>query len=368
NAEYFVYSKIDIALVSVFMPIVFVVGVIGNASVVYVFFRVSHMRTVTNYYLVSLAMADLLFLCSAVPYTWVQHSYSNVQTDYTALGVGVCKFVISYSPDVCFIVSTSTVVVLTIERYIAICWPMKFKTISTKPKAVTTIVLTWVIAALYKSPDLYFTDMVDYCLDWSGYTNNTKQYPTHVKTCDFCVDEKFGKETCAMWKKSFTLDNLLILMVIPLLTVLYSFILMQLRRLSKKTTGSAASSMRMKKQVIRMLMVTILVYVICVTPFRVLNLLSIWQYNIPHNIIWDLVNMGRILQYTNSAINPIIYNIMSEKYRQSFKQAFGFICMCCRRSTMQKKGLKVNANSHHAKEGEIKQPLNQTNATLQTNV
>ncbi|XP_070545935.1 growth hormone secretagogue receptor type 1-like isoform X2 [Ptychodera flava] len=325
NVGDFTYSRVDIAMVTVFMPIVFVVGVIGNAMVVYVFFRVTHMRTVTNYYLASLAMADLFFLCSAVPVFWVQYSFTNVPIDHTALGVGVCKVVLTFSPDVCFIVSTMTVVVLTIERYVAICWPMKFKTISTKPKAVTTIVLTWVLAALYKSPQIYFAGVMANCFDWSQYTNSS-EYPSDVITCDFCSIQSHGMRTCEIWRRSLTLDNLLILMVIPVILILYFFIALQLYNLSKSTTGSAASSTRMKQQVIRMLMVTIATYIICITPFRVLNLLNIWSYKIPPNMKWALVNMARILQYTNAAVNPIIYNIMSDKYRQSFKQAFGFIC------------------------------------------
>nr|XP_006819787.1 PREDICTED: growth hormone secretagogue receptor type 1-like [Saccoglossus kowalevskii] len=272
-------------------------------------------------------MADLCFLCSAVPVFWVQHASSDVQIDYSAVGVGICKVVVIFSPDMCFIVSTMTVVVLTVERYVAICWPMKFKTMSTRPRAVTTIVLTWLLAAMLKSPQIYFADIVYQCLDWSSYTNNTEEFPTDIVKCDFCSIAKHGDYTCLIWKRLLTVDSLLILLVIPLITTLYSLIVLQLRRLSRTAaTGSAASSTRMKQQVVRMLMVTIAVFIICITPLRVLNLLSIWDYRIPENLVWGLVNMARIMQYTNSAVNPIIYNIMSDKYRQSFKEAFGFIC------------------------------------------
>ena len=81
----------------------------------------------------------------------------------------------------------------------------------------------------------------------------------------------------------------------------------------------------MKKQVVRMLIVTITVYIICITPFRLLNLFDIYMYYLPPNITWVLVNTARIMMYTNSAVNPIIYNIMSDRYRHAFRETF----LCC---------------------------------------
>ena len=49
-------------IITVFYLTVFVTGIIGNISVCNVIIRSSHLHTAMNYYLVSLAIADLLII------------------------------------------------------------------------------------------------------------------------------------------------------------------------------------------------------------------------------------------------------------------------------------------------------------------
>ena len=49
-------------IITVFYLTVFVTGIIGNISVCNVIIRSSHLHTAMNYYLVSLACADLMII------------------------------------------------------------------------------------------------------------------------------------------------------------------------------------------------------------------------------------------------------------------------------------------------------------------
>ena len=51
-----------LVLITLFYVTVFVTGVLGNLSVCLVIIRSSHLHTAMNYYLVSLAMADLMII------------------------------------------------------------------------------------------------------------------------------------------------------------------------------------------------------------------------------------------------------------------------------------------------------------------
>ena len=54
-------------IITVFYLTVFVTGIIGNISVCNVILRSSHLHTAMNYYLVSLACADLMIIILGIP-------------------------------------------------------------------------------------------------------------------------------------------------------------------------------------------------------------------------------------------------------------------------------------------------------------
>lgn len=319
NYQAYLYSRVDRILITVFMPIIFTIGVLGNIAVIVVFFRIKGMRTVTNHYLTNLAIADLIFLLLAVTDRWVLYVTSPIVNDYSYTSRAFCK-AFPYIQDASIIVSCYTVILVTVERYIAICWPHKFKQLSTRPRALMLCSFFWVFALLYKIPDLFFIDNLHKTLIWPE-GEEFEQYSSNYTMCSYCNDLKV--QSCRRFRRSLVLDQVVILMVIPITMILYTLIVLQLQKLNNNNIRSTTST-KMKKQVVRMLIVTITVYVICITPFRILNLCDILGVLIPPSYVWAIVNVGRIMQYTNSAINPIIYNIMSDRYRFAFRETFFF--------------------------------------------
>ena len=83
-----------------------------------------------------------------------------------------------------------------------------------------------------------------------------------------------------------------------------------------------------RRQVTAMLAVVVVVFFICLLPFRVLQL---WIIFFPQSVFDILGQTGfyfilyscRILLYINSAVNPIIYNAVSSKFRNGFLSCLG---------------------------------------------
>ena len=71
-------------VITVFYLTVFLTGIIGNISVCNVIIRSSHLHTAMNYYLVSLACADLMIIILGVPNElliyWHQYPYPFGET------------------------------------------------------------------------------------------------------------------------------------------------------------------------------------------------------------------------------------------------------------------------------------------------
>ncbi|GBP26534.1 Thyrotropin-releasing hormone receptor [Eumeta japonica] len=89
------------------------------------------------------------------------------------------------------------------------------------------------------------------------------------------------------------------------------------------------SNSRARKQVIMMLGTVVLCFFVCLIPFRILIL---WIIIAPTEHLqemspekyYNILYFSRIMLYINSAINPILYNLMSSKFRIGFCK----VCVC----------------------------------------
>ena len=68
--------------------VILLIGGVGNSLVIYIVARFSEMRTVTNYYIVNLAVTDLAFLVCCIPFTTI-----NYLTYGWIFGKTMCTFV-----------------------------------------------------------------------------------------------------------------------------------------------------------------------------------------------------------------------------------------------------------------------------------
>lgn len=81
--DYYPYVKVPVYMIATYSlaySLVFVVGLVGNLLVVLVVFRNPCMRSVTNYFLVNLAMADILVCLFCVPINLMSNLFSGTST------------------------------------------------------------------------------------------------------------------------------------------------------------------------------------------------------------------------------------------------------------------------------------------------
>ncbi|PNF24592.1 hypothetical protein B7P43_G03070 [Cryptotermes secundus] len=93
-------------------------------------------------------------------------------------------------------------------------------------------------------------------------------------------------------------------------------------------SGTQHSAIRYRKQVVLMLGTVVLSFFVCLMPFRALTL---WIIVAPQEAVfsldietyYNLLYFCRVMIYINSAINPILYNLMSSKFRDGFMRLCG---------------------------------------------
>uniref|UniRef100_A0AAN0N6I4 Orexin receptor 2-like GPCR protein n=1 Tax=Polyphagotarsonemus latus TaxID=1204166 RepID=A0AAN0N6I4_9ACAR len=125
--------------------IVFFVGLVGNVLVCISVYRNHTMRNVVNYFIVNLAVADFLVILICLPPTVLWDV-----TETWWLGNSMCKTVL-YFQGVSVFVSILTLTFISIDRWYAICHPLRFK--CTTAKARIVIAFIWLTSLSIMVPE-----------------------------------------------------------------------------------------------------------------------------------------------------------------------------------------------------------------------
>ncbi|KAM4551731.1 neuromedin-U receptor 1-like [Odontesthes bonariensis] len=314
--------------------IIFVVGVLGNSLTCAVILRYRVMQTPTNYYLLSLAVSDLLVLLLGMPL----ELYEMQQNYPFLLGEGGCYFKIFLFETVCF-ASILNVTALSVERYVAVMHPLKVKFMTTRAHVKKVIFMLWVLSMLCAVP-------------------NTSLHGIYVLPPWF--GREFPRSAICHVVKPIWMYNLIILIstlvffMLPMLiiSILYFLIGLQLRRERLMTAvgtncsfGPESVSKSHKKrlskrnlQVTKMLCVLVVVFGLCWAPFHVDRLMwsFIDKWSPQHYMIFENVHIvSGVCFYLSSAVNPILYNLMSTKFREMFSHV-----TCCSEGWQARPSLK----------------------------
>ncbi|XP_042341423.1 alpha-1D adrenergic receptor [Plectropomus leopardus] len=124
--------------VGIFLSVFIAVAIIGNILVILSVLCNKHLQTVTNFFIVNLAMADLLLSIIVLPF-----SASLEVLGCWVFGRVFCN--IWAAVDVlCCTASILSLCVISIDRYIGVKHCLKYPTIMTERRAVAILVLVWV--------------------------------------------------------------------------------------------------------------------------------------------------------------------------------------------------------------------------------
>ncbi|KAI1291911.1 Tachykinin-like peptides receptor 99D [Halotydeus destructor] len=165
-------------LMYVMYTVATVAAVGGNGVVCYLVFAYKRMRTVTNFFIVNLAIGDILMAILCIPFGFV----SNLLLQHWPFGTVMC-ILVSYSQAVSVFISAYTLIAISIDRYIAIIYPLRPR--MSKLAAKLIIGSIWLVAILTPLPtallsklsqptawlEANITDKFICTEEWSDYTH-----------------------------------------------------------------------------------------------------------------------------------------------------------------------------------------------------
>ncbi|XP_076079295.1 pyrokinin-1 receptor-like [Mytilus galloprovincialis] len=306
----------SVVVLTVIYAGVFILGIIGNLSTCVVIARSPYMHTVTNYYLFSLAISDLLILIMGLP----PELYSIWEAYPWRFGEGFCIFrtffieMMSYS-------SVLTITAFTVERYIAICHPIKAQTLSNLPRAIRIICVIWILAAIFAIPYPVHTRLYHY-VPYNG---------TYLSASLVCnIPLKWLTQMKHVFQMSTFVFFIFPMALISIMYILIGRALSQSDFQPKNNSNDKHSTKtRARNAVIKMLVAVVVAFFCCWAPFNAQRLITSYVSEwtpLLFEIQSTLFYISGVLYYIGATINPLLYNLMSKKYRMAFKRT---LCRCC---------------------------------------
>ncbi|XP_074658675.1 G-protein coupled receptor 54-like [Tubulanus polymorphus] len=302
---------VDAILVPAIWSLLVVIGALGNGLVIYVIVM-HHERKVTYTYIVNLAITDFAFLVVCVPFTMTFYVLPQ-----WIFGETMCKLVM-YVIYVTVMSTCLTLTAMTVDRYAAICHPLRSIDIRTPKLAVVTSVGIWIISLLLSIP--------------YGVYHVLKREDSQT----YCV----AAWPSAAVNKIQVLASVVITYVLPLsiIIVCYSAILMTFYRRSSNGRSnhndvhqplethqqSRDIQLRNRKKLAKMVATVVALFAICWFP---IHFFQIWfalaGEDFPRNMItYNFKIFAHTLSYANSCLNPFVYSFMGDGFKRAFRPSF----------------------------------------------
>ncbi|XP_029962803.1 orexin receptor type 2 [Salarias fasciatus] len=341
--------------------IVFFVSLIGNSLVCFAVWKNRHMRTVTNYFIVNLSLADVLVTIICLPASLVVDI-----TETWFFGNTLCK-VVPYLQTISVSVSVLTLSCIAQDRWYAICHPLMFK--STAKRARKSIVVIWVVSCVIMIPQAVVMESSSLLPELTNKTSlftvcdehwGAEIYPKVYHSCFFIVT--YFAPLCLMVLAYIQICHKLWRQQIP-----GSSSVMQRNwrsfqcsappsagpgesvRVKTSTVCAEIKQIRARRKTARMLMVVLFVFALCYLPISVLNVmkrvLGTFKNTNDRETVYAWFTFSHWLIYANSAANPIIYNFLSGKFREEFKSAFSCHCYGQRQEQTQRTRTRASTDS-----------------------
>ncbi|XP_041500538.1 pyroglutamylated RF-amide peptide receptor [Microtus oregoni] len=302
--------------------IIFALALFGNALVVYVVTRSKAMRTVTNIFICSLALSDLLIVFFCMPVTMLQ----NVSDTWLG-GAFICKMV-PFVQCTAIVTEILTMTCIAMERHQGLVHPFKMKRQYTNQRAFTMLGVVWLVAIIIGSPM------------WHVQRLEVK-YDFLYEKEHICCLEEWSSPT---HQKIYTTFILVTLFLLPLLLLLVLYGKIGYELWIKKRVGDSSALQtlhgremlkiaRKKKRAVIMMVTVVALFAVCWAPFHVFHMMieySNFEKEYDEVTIKMIFAIVQIIGFFNSICNPIVYALMNENFKKNFVSA---VCFCIVKET-----------------------------------
>ncbi|NWU93008.1 CCR5 protein, partial [Upupa epops] len=267
--------------------LVVIFGLTGNLLVVLVLVKYKRLRSMTDVYLLNLAISDLLFIFS-LPF-WAYYAVYD-----WIFGEALCRilsgvYLLGFYSGIFFII------LLTLDRYLAIVHAVFALKARTVTYGILTSTVTWAVAVFASVPGIVF-------------------HKTQRENSRYTCSAHYPSEQRIVWKQFLTLKMNIMGLVIPMLIMICSYTqiiktLLQCRN-------------EKKHKAVRLIFIIMIVYFVFWAPYNICMLLRDFPATFSITTCESSGQLHKAIQVTETismihcCINPVIYAFAGEKFRK----------------------------------------------------
>ncbi|XP_026148623.1 C-C chemokine receptor type 9-like [Mastacembelus armatus] len=271
--------------------IIFILGAVGNLMVVWIYTTVrNRLKTMTDVYLLNLAVADLLFLCM-LPFRAVDAIRG------WNFGISLCKMVAAVY-KINFFSSMFLLTCISIDRYIAIVQVIKAQNLKKKRLFYSKLAClgVWIVSTLLALPEFIFAQVKQnqgqsFCI--LVYSNNINNWTKILVLClQICMGFCF-----------------------PLLVMFFCYSVIIRTLLQAKSFE--------KHKALRVIFAVVFVFILSQLPYN--SLLIVEAIQAANTTITDCNTVigfdvagqvAKSLAFTHACLNPFLYVFIGVRFRQ----------------------------------------------------
>ncbi|XP_078086715.1 platelet-activating factor receptor-like [Mustelus asterias] len=303
NEEHFYdSSEFRYSISSIFYSFLFIVGFPLNVASLCFLVRGKKRVTEIKIYMISLTIADLLFV-TFLPF-WIDYYYRRGNWIFSS-------FMCSLWGSLFYINTYNTIFLLALisfTRYLAVSQPVKVAQSSQNRRGVALTALIWTLTISVALPIL---------INHKDHINKTN-----------------GTIRCfEYYQEADTKIKLLILHLVMLLGFIVGFgvvianSVLILQRLSM-TKEILRPSQRLKTRAFRMVLAVFVIYIVCFLPYHIVHLfwtllvLNFWESKncTFRKSVNDVHQVALCLMSINCILDPVLYCFLSRRFKQYFKE------------------------------------------------
>ena len=280
-----------VMIISVVIQIVmFFVIIFGNSLVIHAVRRAKHLQTRTNYFIVQLAIADIL-VAAVLPFHIALFLYHNLLDN-----IYIC--LLRYTSVLATVLlSVLCLLCMTYDRLLALLYPIHYQLKMTKTTFRVMSAIAWITAfASGFTPMVWYNDMPNF----------------DHKLCDYVITMKLEYLRFMQIPGFFFVTLVIMGMYCKIFYIAYRNKERNTERRRQQSITSASQNVQQVKEkqsftITKTCAIVMGTFFSCWLPFQLTVAIQVYTDNIQNDTLINLRTLFTFVAMSNSAMNPIIY-------------------------------------------------------------
>ncbi|XP_058053522.1 opsin, blue-sensitive [Anopheles bellator] len=291
-------------------------GVVGNALVIFMFYRYRSLRTPANYLVVNLAVADFLIMLEAPLFI-----YNSIHHGPAFGSIGCTVYALMGATG--GTVAIGTLTVISIDRYNVVVFPLNPNRSTTKLKCYVTIAFTWAYGLL-------FAGLPALEIGLSRYTAEG-----FMTACSFDYLDRTRQA------RVFMFVYFVFAWLLPLVIISYCYAKILIAVINANAIQSNKSKNKTEVKLAGVVVGIVGLWFIAWTPYAVVAMMGVFGYE---RYLTPLNSMlPAVFAKIAASIDPYFYAMNHPRYRQMLER------MCCQRTAGEQGGSLYHTQSHYTR-------------------